>query len=227
MIFETSSEEALPCTNEDCPLAIVECLPAIEKQQPSVSDKDKILGGEEELDSAKETVKTVEKVETVDEETTIEPGKPPIIVKEELTVWNLPDRPTPVTKKGWSVISKCDKIQYPPSGEFDSSALEWFGSRCDFAWIPADRLMDFIWGENMRDNFHTQFATKKTMDHKIHGNGPLEKTVTWYTCCFGPEDKRPLKEEGVPEQLKSKEHGVFLKKKIQTGRSSYVIVTPH
>ncbi|CAM6083814.1 unnamed protein product [Calypogeia fissa] len=209
--------ECLPRTEkelgEDGPLAIVECLPATEKELASARDNSTFLG-EEELDAGKNLDASTTGLDVVQVPEGLVAGNE----NEELTVWNPPDRPTPVTKKGWSVISSCDKIQYPPSGEFDSTALHWFGSRCDFAWIPADRLMDFIWGENMRDSFHTQFATTKTMDHKIHGSGPLEKTVTWYNCCFGPTDKRPLKEEGVPEKLKSKEDGVFLKRKIQTGK---------
>ncbi|CAM6127008.1 unnamed protein product [Calypogeia fissa] len=48
MDFETTSEESLTCTNKDAaPLAIVKCLAASDKELPS--------GGEEELDSAKES----------------------------------------------------------------------------------------------------------------------------------------------------------------------------
>ncbi|CAM6115107.1 unnamed protein product [Calypogeia fissa] len=136
--------------------------------------------------------------------------------------WNRADRPCPVLKKGWSAISKCDKIQGPPDGEFDSDALQWYGSTGDFAWIPSDRLSDFVWGENMKENFHTEFNIRKKMEHKVNGSGPLEKSTIWYTCCFGPEDKRHWKHAGVPDKLKSKEGGIFLKKKTITGKSAFV-----
>lgn len=117
-------------------------------------------------------------------------------------------------------------MQYPPPGDFDSTCLEWYGTLGNFAWIPKDRLNDFIWGENMRDSFHTQFCIERSTKHKTNGIGPVQKSVTPYNCCFGPEDKRHWKDimgKKVPVQMKAKESGVYLKKKTITGASTIYI----
>ncbi|CAM6098110.1 unnamed protein product [Calypogeia fissa] len=66
----------------------------------------------------------------------------------------------PAVKKSHCSYQTCDQIQFPPQGEFDSDCLQWFGTNQDCAWIPETRLNDFIWGENMRPNFHTEFTTR-------------------------------------------------------------------
>lgn len=76
----------------------------------------------------------------------------------------------------------------PFPGKFDSTCLEWYGMLGNCAWILEDRLHDFIWGENMRDFFHTQLCVERSAKHKLNGTGSVMKTMITYNCCFGPKD---------------------------------------
>ncbi|CAM6129537.1 unnamed protein product [Calypogeia fissa] len=138
-------------------------------------------------------------------------------IREEPDCVKFEDGMLPAVKKSHCSFAACDQIQFPPQGEFDSDCPQWFGTNQDCAWIPDSRLNDFIWGENMRQNFHTEFTTRQMLENRIYKTGPLVKTTMLYSCCFGPEDFRGLKAANVPEKLKAKETGVFLKKKTITG----------
>lgn len=98
---------------------------------------------------------------------------------------------TRTKKRGsWNDSFKCDQIQCPPPGDFDSNSLRWEGSKKKIAWIPDHRLDDFIEGEERRENFNTTFWRQQRREYKYRGTGVIEKVYTWFHYTFGPEDLR-------------------------------------
>ncbi|KAL5708201.1 hypothetical protein ACHQM5_019021 [Ranunculus cassubicifolius] len=99
-------------------------------------------------------------------------------------------------------MSKWDKIfslpvQSPPTYEFSAADLEWstvegYGDILEkVAFIPFDRVNNFISGESANKNFPTKFSrttTRQGCISKAKVDGVIEYTV--YYCSFGPDDRR-------------------------------------
>ncbi|KAL3684714.1 hypothetical protein R1sor_002736 [Riccia sorocarpa] len=84
----------------------------------------------------------------------------------------------------------CDEIQLPPKGAFTREALVWYPCRKrgidkEEAWIPLNRLEDFIRGESSRPNYQCGFKIRKT---SIKEGSKV--TVRRYWCQYGPMDER-------------------------------------
>lgn len=79
---------------------------------------------------------------------------------------------------------KCDQIQTPPTGKFDSNALVWARTTRRCAWIPDWKLDDFIHGEEHCENFNTTFFKQQRKEIKNAKMEVVEKVSTWYHYTF-------------------------------------------
>ncbi|KAK9095881.1 hypothetical protein Sjap_021378 [Stephania japonica] len=88
-------------------------------------------------------------------------------------------------------------VQSPPKFEFSSADLEW--SKVEgwsdniekVAFIPFDRVDDFLNGESANKDYPTRFyveARRRGHSSKEKVDGVLEFTM--YRCAFGPDDRR-------------------------------------
>ncbi|KAL3698676.1 hypothetical protein R1sor_012752 [Riccia sorocarpa] len=103
-------------------------------------------------------------------------------------------------------------VQLPPEGRlFTSDDLVWYSCRKagrtggdrEEAWIPAERLKDFIKGESTRAQFQCSFNVRKTEKRKKSG-----MHIKTYWCCYGPLDEREATMHNWAElQLAAKEAG--------------------
>ncbi|KAK9162080.1 hypothetical protein Syun_002982 [Stephania yunnanensis] len=111
-------------------------------------------------------------------------------------------------------------IQSPPKFEFSSADLEW--SKVEgwsdniekVAFIPFDRVDDFLNGESANKDYPTRFyveARRRGHSSKEKVDGVLEFTM--YRCAFGPDDRR---EGGSVRPSRS----TYVPKKKSAGRPS-------
>lgn len=116
----------------------------------------------------------------------------------------------------WSTMP-CDQVQYPPPGCFSQEELSWYGEKNPEAWFEANRLPDFIRGEEERDKFNCVFSIRKSKKYQDFKGGRVFKSSTTYHCCYGPQDYRGDAISTIPEDRKSSTGKFFLKLKRCTG----------
>lgn len=111
----------------------------------------------------------------------------------------------------------CDRVQCPPLGPFNSDHLKWYN---ETAWIPEDRLQDFIEGEENRPNHNTAFKVRNTEDYFSKTTGKKLRTKKRYWCTFGPIDLRGKVEQNLPDARKFPNGKVPMRHTTLTGKSA-------
>ncbi|PIA58558.1 hypothetical protein AQUCO_00500465v1 [Aquilegia coerulea] len=114
-------------------------------------------------------------------------------------------------------------IQSPPTFEFSAADLEWskvegwFDKIEKVAFIPFDRVDNFLSGESANKDFPTRFY--KEAGRKINRSSTSKEKVdgviefTMYRCAFGPDDRR---EGGSVRPSRN----TYIRKKKSSGRPS-------
>jgi hypothetical protein len=105
-----------------------------------------------------------------------------------------------------STVSK-DELQIPPKGPFTYSDLVWSskpGTQAHLAYIPKNRVTDYIQGE--QDRCSCSFTTSHVVNNetpKVNRKNALLYAVD-FNCCYGPKDDRSKADITIRRKRRSK-----------------------